>query len=204
MEWSQALAAAKDIVLATAGGVTAFVALSGLKRWKEELQGKAGFEVARSVALATYRLRDEIHSCRSPLVSGPEFPDWYHQRANRTPEEEAEAWSHVYKNRWEPVKAATSEFDAQVLEGEALWGKAFREKTDLLRSCVQELRVAIEEVLEYKTSGGTYFGFDKNWAQQMRRIVSGTPTSKDNPMSDRVAAAVDSIEKELRKHLGRS
>lgn len=202
MDWSQIIAAIKDIVLAVAAGVTAYVAVSGIKKWRQELEGKAGFEAARGLARSTYRLRDAIYSCRSPLTTGDEFPDGFFTRNNQTNQEKAEAWAHVYKNRWEPVREATIEFNAQALEAGALWGAVIRSKTDQLKNCVVQFRVAIESVIEDKASGGADFSTDKDFAKEMRQTVAGTPTSKDNPFNDRLAAAVDGIEAELKSYLG--
>lgn len=204
MDWSQAITAIKDAVLAIAAGVTALVAISGIRRWRQELEGKAGFDAARLLARATYRLRDELHSCRSPLINGEEFPSGYFDTRNPTSEEKARGTAHVYKNRWEPVSKATADFDAQVLEAEALWGSAIRNKTDALRSCVVELRVAIEALIENDASGGADFATDRELGRSIRRTVSGMPSSKDNPLSDKIAASVAEIESELKKHLGRS
>ncbi len=204
MDWSLVITGIKDVVLAVAAGVTAFVAVSGIRRWRRELEGKAGFDAARLLAKATYRLRDELHSCRSPLITGDEFPPGYFDTRNPTSEEKARGTAHVYKNRWEPVGKATAEFDAQVLEAEALWGSPIRSKTDALRSCVVELRVAIEALIENDASGGADFAADPEFGRSIRRTVSGTPSSKDNPLSDKILTSVAAIESELKKHLGRS
>lgn len=204
MEWPQIVTAIKDIVLAVAAGITAFVAVSGIRKWRQELEGRAGFEAARSLAKATYRLRDELHSCRSPLITGNEFPPGYFDNRNPSSDEQARATAHVYKSRWEPVKEATAEFDAQVLEAESLWGGPIREKTATLRNCVVELRVAIEAVIDDKASGGADFKSDPEFGKKMRRIVSGTASSKDNPLSQQISTSVAAIESELKQHLGRS
>lgn len=204
MDPFQVITAIKDIVLAVAGGVTAFVAVSGIKKWRQELEGKASFDVARALAKATYRLRDQLHSCRSPLITGDEFPSDYFENRNPTNEQKAHGTAHVYKNRWEPVREASIEFDTQVLEAETLWGFAIKLKTEALRSCVVELLVAIEAVIEDKASGGADFSADPEFGKQMRRTVSGTPSSKDNPLTEKIVSAVSGIENELKKHLGRS
>ncbi|HZF97334.1 MAG TPA: hypothetical protein VEY92_03645 [Pseudoxanthomonas sp.] len=137
-------------------------------------------------------------------MTGEEFPTGYFDNRSPTSEEQARATAHVYKNRWEPVQAAVAEFDAQVLEAEALWGSAIRAKTDALRSCVVELRVAIEAIIEDKASGGADFKADPEFGKSMRRTVSGTSSRKDNPLTRQITSAVAGIENELKKHLGRS
>jgi hypothetical protein len=51
----------KDVALGGAAIVTATVAVRGLRKWREELRGKANFDVARGLARAT-KLRDDIQS----------------------------------------------------------------------------------------------------------------------------------------------
>ena len=161
------ITAIKDVVLALAGATTAAVAIIGLKNWSRELRGRAAFETARALARATYKLRDELKICRSPLIRSAEFPEGYRAPdPTKTPDEQAQAYAHVYSNRWNPVWSALQEFDTQTLEAEALWGKAIREKTDQLRACVRELNVAIEAVIDNERSGGEDFSATRTSARR--------------------------------------
>ncbi|GAB3736190.1 hypothetical protein GCM10028862_20620 [Luteimonas pelagia] len=203
MDSSQIITAIKDIVLAVAAAATAFVAVRGINKWHTELTGKAAFDAARALTRATYRLRDEIASCRSPLVTGNEFPDGFNESRTPDAQEKAKAWAHVYQNRWEPVKDAALEFDTQALEAEALWGANIRNKTDVLRKMVTELFVAIGELIDDKAHGGDSFRTDPAFGKQIRSTVSASPKSKDNDFSNRMALAAAGIEAEMREHLGK-
>jgi len=141
----------KDVCLSVAAIVTASVAIYGLRSWKKELSGKANFEVARGLIRSTYRLRDEISYGRSPFTSAHEFPKGY-DPLNKAPEKEAEAWSHVFTNRWKPIAEAVQEFDAQTLEAEALWGSDIKDMSFELRRCATTLRVAMEAVVSNEAS----------------------------------------------------
>ena len=150
MNVKEIITAVKDVFLAIAGATTATVAVIGLNNWNRELRGKATFEVARGLAKATYKLRDEINGCRSPLVRGTEFPDDYDLASSRkTAALEAKAYAHMYSNRWAPVWSAVQEFDTHTLEAEALWGSVIRMKTDELRKVVRELNIAIEAAVSF-------------------------------------------------------
>ena len=118
--------AASDVVVALAAAVTASAAIYGVRSWARELHGRARFEVARSLAKATYRLRDAIQTARTPMIRGSEFPEDYRSSMGRKvkPEVEAQDYAHVFAARWEPLYAAYQDFDAQTLEAEALWGTA--------------------------------------------------------------------------------
>ncbi len=204
MDFFQTVTAFKDVVLAAAGAVTAYVAVSGIKKWRNELEGKAGFESARSLARATYRLRDAVASFRAPLITSDEFPAEYFENSKRSSQDEAQAYAYIYKNRWAPVKEAVVEFDTQALEAEALWGGEVRIQTDALRGCVSELRSAIDAILGDKLSGGEDFKADREFGRLMRGRAHASLSSNENPLSQKINSAVKEIENYLRGHLGRS
>ena len=138
----------RDIIVAIAAGVTAFVAYSGLEKWKAELRGKADYEVARSLIKSIYKLRDEIGYCRSPFIPAQEFPDGYQGFAGGgTFDDEGRAYAHVYSNRWTPVGEAAQQFDANLLEAEALWGFEIKEKSADLRQHIQKLSSSINTLI---------------------------------------------------------
>lgn len=123
------LTLSKDAVVALAAAVTGTVAVVGLSNWNRELRGKASFEVARSLARATYKLRDELRHSRSPLLSASEFPEGYvgHLGQNSS-RERADALAYVYGNRWKHVYEALESFDTNTLEAEAMWGEKYARK----------------------------------------------------------------------------
>lgn len=193
----------KDIALASAAGITAYVAFTGLGKWQKELKGKANFEVARTLIKTVYKLRDELGYARSPFVSGQEFPEDYRGALGKhTAEEEGQAWAHVYSKRWEPVGNAIQEFDAALLEAEALWGSPIKEKASKLRQAANELRVSMEAVISDKYSGGQDFK-DGDFGKKMRNNVSATQTAKDE-LSNKINEAITELEGEIRPHLTRS
>lgn len=198
----EVITALKDGILAIAGATTAIVAVAGLKTWSRQLRGTANFEVARSLAKATYRLRDEIRGCRTPLISASEFPDG-RSPSGATPNEQDDAYRHVFSARLQPVYAALQEFDVQTLEAEALWGAAIREKTDELRAQVRKLNAAIGAYLSNLASGGEDFGSDRALGVQIRAEVFAPATSQDNALSMAMDNAIRGIEAELRLHLNR-
>jgi hypothetical protein len=206
------LSALKDVALGLAAIVTATVAVRGLRRWREELRGKADFEVARGLVRATYKLRDEIQSCRLPLMrvavrppKEAEFPaDQIHQDPlDALAKAELEAWTRAYKDRWQPVLTALQEFDAQALEAEALWGSEIRKDTQELRRCAHTVFVAIEAILEDKAAGGDHFKHDAEFGRLMRANAHAPPSATDNELTNQVAAAVSVLESKLRGHLTR-
>jgi len=204
MIWPEIVTVVKDTLLGLAAATTAVVAVLGLRKWRQELEGKAQFDVARNLIRATYRLRDELRNCRNPFYSAYEFPEDYNRGVgSRSAEEEARAWIHIYKNRWAPVWTALQEFDSHTLEGEALWGSAIRTRTDALRKCVRELNASIDAVIRDKASGGEDFK-DREFGKEMRSIVAASVDDDKNVLNQNIGQAINDIENELRPHLRRN
>lgn len=205
MSTAELIKTVSDVVVALAAAVTACVAIYGVRSWARELHGRARFEVARSLAKAMYKLRDAIRVARTPLIASSEFPEGYRSSigGKADPEVEAKAYGHVFSARWEPIWSAYQEFDAQTLEAEALWGSAIRTKTDNLRALVRKLRAAMEAFVSNASSGGEDFRSDQAFGKQIRSEVFATSSDDKNEFSKSVAAAVESVEKELLPHLRR-
>jgi hypothetical protein len=203
LELGPALTALKDIVVAIAAIVTATAAVRGLRKWREELHGKTAFDVARGLIRATYRLRDELQSFRSPFVRGSEFPQDYQSFAQNPHYVDAQAWAHVYKNRWEPVAVALREFDAQALEAEALWGAQIRDRAQNLRTCAHTVFIAIESTIDDKAAGGEHFRAAPDFGRRTRATLAASASASDNDLSNQIARAVGDLEADLRRYLTR-
>jgi hypothetical protein len=200
------ISGAKDLAIAGAAVTTAIVAYRGLQKWREELRGKADFDVARGLVRATFKLRDEIQSCRVPLIRAAEFPKGYQTPpANHLTNwrVEAEALAYIYKNRWQSVSTALQEFDAQALEAEALWGADIRDSAQVLRMCAMTLFVSIESIIEDKADGGAHFERDREFGRRTRANAHAAAGATDNPLSNQITAAVAALEAKLRGHLTR-
>jgi hypothetical protein len=193
----------KDIALAGAACVTAYVAYTGLGKWQQELSGKANFDVARDLAKSIYALRDEISYCRSPFTAGHEFPEGYRGGfGNHTDEEEGQAWAHVYSKRWEPVGKAIQALDTATLEAEALWGKEIKEKAAALRKSTRSLQVDIEAFIHNKYSGGENFK-DREFAKQVEYAIWDVKAD-ENKLTQEINTAIEDLESAIRPHLSRS
>ena len=193
----------KDIALAGAACVTAYVALTGLEKWQKELRGRANFDVARELAKSIYLLRDKISYCRSPFIIAAEFPENYSEALGRhTNEEEGQAWAHVYSKRWKPVSIALQAFEASTLEAEALWGNTIKERALELRACVRSLQGYIEAFIQNKYSGGEHFK-NREFCKKVEESVWDIK-SESNELTQRINKAIEKIEAEIRPHLSRS
>jgi hypothetical protein len=204
MEILAIITAVKDVLLGGAATATAIVAVVGLQNWRRELKGRTEFETAFRFIKSAYKLRDELHICRSPLIRMHEFPEGYvGSKTQNTAEENAQAWAYVYKHRWEPVWSAVQDFDAHTLESEALWGSDMKERAQKLRACVAELNTSIDAIINDKQVGGENFKSDPEFGQKMRLNVSAT-RKDDNALTKQISDAIESIEDAVRPHLKRS
>jgi hypothetical protein len=195
---------AKDAVLAAAATVTAIVAVRGLRKWHQEMNGKADFDAARALGRATFKLRDEINACRSPLIRSTEYPsghDFSDQR--NTPENKAMATAHAFNGRWTRVQSALQDFETQNLEAEALWGAEIRTLSQALRSCVNTIYGSMEAIIDDARAGGENFKSDRDFGIRMRSNAFGSPDDDKNKLSREIKAAVEAIEKRMREKLSR-
>lgn len=201
MEIAAIFSSVKDIALAIAAVVTATVAVIGLKSWRRELEGKKEFESALAFVKATYKLRDRLHICRSPLVRMYEFPEGYSRsHKDNTPDENANAWAFVYRVRWEPVWESVQDFDARTLEAEAFWGQEIKKRAEKFKDCVRELNSSIDSFLNNELSSGEDFRCDPDFGREIRANLSAT-RKEENPLTQRIEEAVSQIETFVRPHL---
>ena len=192
----------KDVTLATAAGVTAGVALRGLTTWRRQLTGQADFEAARTLARATYVLRNAIGYCRSPLILDSEYPSGYNRNAP-TPRDRAMATLHVYDTRWTGVMTALKDFDTATLECEALWGTNVRVATSALQRCLTHLRIAIEQVVKDEHAGGITTKLHPTFMLQMNDNIADWK-GQENELTRDITAAIEGIEAIVRPHLNRA
>lgn len=201
MTMAEIITAIKDIILACAAIFTACIAFSGVEKWQKELRGKANFDVARGLLKAVYKLRNELSYCRSPFIPASEFPEAFKGRLAATSQERADAYAYIYSNRWKPVGEAAKDFEAAILEAEALWGVGITEKAHELRQCVISLNVDIDAFISNEYSDGEHFK-DQEFAKKIRSSVSDMKP-KENELTQRINAAIEGLESELRPHLVR-
>ncbi len=200
----EGITAAKDVALGIAAMVTAGVAVIGLQSWQREMKGRAEYERARALARAVYSLRNELTYCRSSFIPASEFPPGYDGGFGVTnPQQQADAYHHIFKGRWAPVVVAINELDAQTLEAEAVWGAEVRTRANELRQCVQVLRAAWETYIDDKLAGGEIFRNDNELRKQIQREVFGQASDEKNALSLRIMKAVERVDEFIKPHLRR-
>ncbi len=192
----------KDITVGGAAAVAAYAAYRGIESWRNELGGKASFEVSRDLLRVTYKLRDEIQYFRSPFIDGRDFPEGYSPIAETDAEKTGDAYAHVYNNRWKPVGNAARDFDGALLEAETLWGEELKEKGKTLLKAVHTLRISMEAFITDKYERGEDFKADPDFAQSVKHDLYSRP-GRDDPLTTTIDSAISSMEKSIRPHLSK-
>ena len=158
--------------------------------------------MARSLARATYKLRDEVRGCRSGWYHPSEFPTEY-DSFEKDPIEKAKAYHYLYQQRWKYVSEALQIFEAQALEAEALWGSTSKIKTDEFRQCVRNLQVSIDAYVSDIASSGEDFKSDKEFAKSVKNDI-WAGKEDENELSLKINNAVKEIELYVQPHFRRS
>lgn len=201
----EVITAAKDIALAGAAIATAIAAWRGLGKWSAEIKGKAAFDVARGLAKATYKLRDEVRICCTRIVWGYEYPKNYVEnlKGSEYNKQEAKAYAYLFENRFRPVIGALREYESQVLEAEALWGSAIWGKTDALRMLVRRFNVAHKSYVGNLRSGNEDFKSDPKYEKETKAMIFSSQNDAENELNNSLDNAMKSIQSELLPHLSR-
>jgi len=192
----------KDVIVSIAAVTTVGLAIYGVRSFSRDLKAKAEFKVARHLLRSTYKLRDAISAARAPFISASEFPEGYGGTLTReSDQEKAEAYHHVYRNRWEPIWEAVQGFDADALEAEAIWGSNVKEKTNEYRSCLNTLQTAIEFHVRNLQSG--LRELDEEFARKIKEDLYATRDSNDE-LSESMKNKLANIEQAVIPYLKRS
>ncbi|MGE4284544.1 MAG: hypothetical protein AB7G87_12635 [Clostridia bacterium] len=167
---------------------TAIIAFLGLRSWKQEMKGRADFEVARQIMRSTYRITRELNASRSPLqtLSFPRDKEINPKDANLYAEQE------LYNKLMHPISEAYIEFESSSLDAQVLWGEEFLELARNLKKCVFDFQLALEENLEnIKYDGEIFLGNQKLRKENMNIRFN---TSEKNPFTIKIDKSVKAIE----------
>jgi hypothetical protein len=196
---------ARILLWRSAGAVTATVAWKGLNNWLRELRGRTRFDAALSLMRAAYALREAVANFRAPLIVAGEFSAEYRESRSLGREtrwdDKVRAYAHVFAARWSPVGAAMTEFETRSLEVEAIWGGDVRPLTRELVDCVVILNAATESYMDDLRSEGENFKADREFGRKVRSEVFASRGATDNELTNRIAKALEALEKFARPSL---
>jgi hypothetical protein len=103
-----AVTVAKDIILAVAAIVAAYVGLRGLGTWQRQLRGNTEYQLAKSILASAYEVREAIAFVRHPLMEHSREPDLPQATLKELSARDKEwhALAQAYQRRWEKIHTA--------------------------------------------------------------------------------------------------
>lgn len=144
--------------VATGGAAlwAAVVASRGLTTWREQLSGRATYEVARRTLRGVLLVRDQISYARSPFILADEMLSAF-RNAGIDPKTvqipgDPRTEQLVYAARWKPLVEAMRELETETLEAEVLMGADIRKTYRELRGLVSQLGFAFEHHLRRRSN----------------------------------------------------
>lgn len=198
----------KEVVVTMAALVGVLIAALGLRSWKQEMKGRADWELARRYLRGLYTVRDAIHALRMPFMSAGEMSAALARErdATRTADESstataaAEAMHAAYEMRWAPLQKAWSDLMVEKAEAEALWGSEAANVTEPLAKVVRELQANLGMYLRYKS--GRWRGMKDEQVDKVERVVFGIPDDHGrDDFGDSLADAIAATEAFIRPKL---
>jgi hypothetical protein len=166
-----------DIAIGVSAAIVASLAAFGLRTWRRELTGKAKFNVAHSVMLLSFKLKDDFQWATSVWTDSAESVGRV-PKENESPSESRvlNEW-YARQRRLQPLveelqKLQTAGWEAEILLDEDS-KKSVSEAIKIFRHGYGELASAIESYFEetYKEATGTSVNSDQGWLKELRRTI---------------------------------
>lgn len=197
------ISAAKDIVFGGSAAFTAYFAYRGLSAWREELKGRAEYQLAKDILKAVYRVREGFRHVRNPGMFAYEFPeDLQEESARLDPENRQRAIGYAYKKRFEVLDESFKELKDLSLEAEVEWGPELNEATEKIRACRGELLTTIHRYVWAELNPKAEV-LNKTEEGDRRRnaVLYEQDGEGDQDFSEEIADAVAEFESRLRPHV---
>ena len=195
------ITAAKDIILAGAAVVAAYVGFRGLGTWQRQLRGNTEYQLAKSILASAYEVREAIAIVRHPLMEYSREPDLPQEKLKELSAREKEwhALAQAYQSRWEVIPRARAKLDAHLLEAEVLWGSEIRAKVKPLYRLIGELFLAVQDHLEAGKPNARYQDPGVEFTKKYRETLYAI--GDEDPFKQRLDEVIRGIETELRPHI---
>jgi hypothetical protein len=191
-----------DWLSALTSVATLVVAVLALGTWREQLRGTASHATALDLATEVRALRNKFFEARSPLFEAWEFPSSYYEAPlPRSSHQEAEAWRHVYGNRWKELWPQILKLADMRPRVGAVLGDAVAHRTENLARKARELRFWMDHSIEiYRAGEGVAAWNDQAFVQRTRDSVVAGP-DRDDTLSQEFTSIYNEIIEQLDEHL---
>lgn len=199
------LSVIKDFVLMIVSVIGAFVALKGLSTWNRQLKGSVEYDLARRLLKSTYKLRDAMRGVRNPFMTNQEMPEPPLEHGEDMKYEQIRHYGieKAYLARWDKVNDIRTELQADMLEGEAIWGAdlypVFKDLFDLHLELFRNVRNYVEASNPNINSAireATQIAMRKN-----RDVLYDMSADEPDEFTKDVTKALGKIEAYLKPHL---
>ncbi len=130
--------------IGTSGGL--WIAYQGLHTWKKQLFGNTEYELSRRIIISLLKYKSAIDAFRVPAIYSyeiPELPDGAKYKNDAYIEHYR--MNGIYQARWDKISAAGVDLQANIVEGETIWGEEFTRLFDGLKKLENELFKAVRE-----------------------------------------------------------
>jgi hypothetical protein len=178
------------------------LALFGISLWKSQLRGTSKHAVAIEIATEARMLSAIFFEARSPLYYGWEFKENAPPASKLPAEDYADAWAHVYENRWKMLQAQITVLARLASKGGAVLGDEVATNMEDLARTAGVLSHWMSEALAQKRAGPEVV---KLWSDQERvRATSSYVTAgpdKDDKFSKEFLGALNSLLGLLKSHI---
>lgn len=196
----------KDVVIALAALIGAWVAVQGLSTWKRQLKGSVEYELTRRLLRTTYRWRESIKAVRSPMVWAQEMPAPSDEERKSMSEAEIQHYGYAtaYQRRWDKVVEARDALQTELLEAEVLWGKQVLDIFSSAFELQRELYVYIYTRLESenpRTRPGMREAKERVLEKRRNVMYDFSTPGEEDEFSRDLSTAISGIESFLQPHL---
>jgi hypothetical protein len=167
-----------------------FIAAKWLYTWKNQLQGKDEYLVAKWLLKSTYNFRDKLKNIRIPFVSVHEF---WETPINGEHSKSFYEMQWAYVNRTEKLDTARKEITDFLLDAEAIW---WNDIVDLYKKLFEQQHTLYSHVWWYLDSF-----IDKSYKDIYDKDILYDFNKQDNSYTSKSNEIFEEIESSLKKYL---
>lgn len=193
------LGALGDLLTGLAAAVAAGVAAFGLTTWRNELRGRAEYDLARRLLTLVYRVREGIGVVRNPFMSGEEWADRPGRDGTKQLGAAAEDTAFAYNKRWQQVSEPMVQLDAALLEAEAHWATLLTEPARELRRLVHSLLVDLR--YHFRAERDEEYALRVSDEERERMTSSVFEGYGEDVVAQKLASVITKFEESLRPKL---
>src|SRR5437016_7623030 len=151
----------------------------GLRTWRQELRGRAEYELARRVMILVYKVRDGLEFVQHPTVY---VTEWQTRpgRDESKQEMEEQDLQYAYNMRLKTPNDARRELHVELLEVEAIWGDVLKAVARRLSQVYAELAVTAMMYVETRSGDHKRLGYSAEDKRRFWEVVFnvGEPGAK--------------------------